>query len=473
MTTLAQAAAALWRDLRGTGLHPEAVSYLQNDTSGNWGLACSGGADSVCMVLLVWSAFPQAHSRMRLLHFNHGIRGADADADAAAVDAIGTELGLKVTSERAVIKTDPSALSEAHLRAARMDFFARAECNTILTGHQLNDVAESLLMRLTRGSGLEGLAAPRPVSSAGYAFKLVRPLLNFNRIQIQTALRKCGIDWHEDTSNATGHYFRNRVRSTLIPQIETVSKRDFFQACARTRMLLQEDAEALEAIAKSLWAQLFNGECLNIIPLKSAARAVVRRLLHQFINTLTPDTQLQPEALQQLIERIISGQPFRQSLGEHFLVSQSGYLILSQEPPPSNWQAFSAVPGRSYRLCKNTEIRLETLILDAGLKKKILSGNIHPQHEAFIAFDQQPPPSITIRPWLPGDTLQMLGAPGRRKLQDIFVDKKIDASERKRLPIVCFSSQTIVWCPGIPPADTCKITPHTYQALRLTYTTSL
>lgn len=452
--------------------HPSVVTGLRSHLQANWGLACSGGADSVCMALMVWACFAAQRERMVVLHYHHGIRGDAADGDEQLVREISDDLGLALRVGRR--EGGPGiALSEDALRRDRMAFFEASGCACIITGHHLNDVAETLWMRLLRGSGLDGLAAPRPVSDSGYAFKLFRPLLNVKRDTLAAALQQCGVPWREDGSNASPVYLRNRVRSQLIPVLDVLSERDAVQAAGRTRRVLQEDADTLNALAQALFAKANTAKGLHGAEMQGQGRALWRRVLRLWLNAQASLGPISAEAFEQLLERWRLGEPFQQSAGPlAWFQLNAGYLHLTAidgDTEALAWVAFEAEAGKAYPLPDAKVFCIERVTLDDALRERIIGGQIDPAHEVFVGVKNDDPPTVWVRPWRDGDKIKHLGAPGRRKLQDIFVDKKITAQERRTRPVVCAINDDILWCPGIPPSAAHKITPESKWALRLTY----
>ncbi len=200
-------------------LHPAVLAWAQRAPRGDpWGVAFSGGADSLALLLLVWAHWPERRARLWALHFDHRLRGAAARADARFCARVCRALGVGWSPAR--WREAPAAASEAEARAARLAFFEAAmagrRIRALWLGHQLDDIAESLLMRLARGSGAGGLAAPRPVQPAGAERTRLRPLLNLPKAELKAALRAAGIPWREDRTNAGAEYFRNRIRRRVI-----------------------------------------------------------------------------------------------------------------------------------------------------------------------------------------------------------------------------------------------------------------
>ena len=195
-------AARLSKALPVERLNQSAVSFLEDRKNDPWVVACSGGADSTCLALVASACFGQRGKSLVLAHFNHGLRGDDSDGDQEFVESLAE--GLGAVFERGGSTDCPESPSEAYLRDQRHSFLAEV-CEkrgsvVLLMGHHRNDLAETMLMRLTRGSGTEGLAAPRPLHQVRNLWR-ARPLLPLTRSELQNALRQAGAPWREDDSN--------------------------------------------------------------------------------------------------------------------------------------------------------------------------------------------------------------------------------------------------------------------------------
>ncbi len=316
-------------------LHPAVVEWAGQRPGGErWATALSGGADSVALLLLLWAHWPERRGRLVAFHFDHRLRGAESTADARFCARLCRALGVTLVAGR---RRGRRALQgEAQARAARFDFIARAmgrrRLRTLWLGHQMDDIAESMLMRLARGSGSGGLAAPRPVHAlgalgpaGGYRCHL-RPLLTVPKAEIARVLRAAGASWREDSSNAQGVHFRNRLRRDVIPRWARAAQRDALAGAALSRELLEEDDRALETWLDRTGA-LEADRSLNTVRLAACPRAVVRRALHRWLLAQPGAGELSRQGFDALLRAVEHGGPIRHSLGvEGFAVIRKGRL---------------------------------------------------------------------------------------------------------------------------------------------------
>lgn len=288
-----------------------------------WGVGFSGGADSLALLLLVWVHWPRRRASLRALHFDHGLRGAESRADARFCAGVAAGLGLTLITEKWV--DAPAGASEAEARSARLGFFQR-QARIVWLGHQQDDIAESMLMRLARGSGAGGLAAPRPVQQLGGGRVHLRPLLTLKKAELVAALTAAEIPWREDSTNAGDAFFRNRVRQQVIPAWIETAQRDALAGAARSRRLLEEDDAALEAWLDSL-SPIDRQRRLRLGTLRGRPRALLRRALHRWILVQRQPIRISSQAFEILLDALGAGKPTQHSIGrEGFAVLRDDYL---------------------------------------------------------------------------------------------------------------------------------------------------
>ena len=331
-------AAALAAQISHAELHPAAMlralaehrrETRRGGRPSRWALAVSGGADSLALLLIFWAEGPGRWGRdFVVLHFNHRLRGRAAAADARFCQGVCRSLGVRcvVGNWRAARQ----GASEAEARAARHAFFAREMkrrgSRLLWLAHQQDDIAETMLMRLARGSGTAGLAAPRPVQAINDGRLHLRPMLSLKKAEIVTALKQAGAEWREDASNEGQDFFRNRIRRTVVPAWQKAAQRDARAGAALARELLEEDDTALESWLDRL-APLRRG-VLDLRVLAEVPRAVRRRALHRWMLAVRPETDLSRQGFELLLTAVSRGTATRFSLGRSgFAVIRNGKLV--------------------------------------------------------------------------------------------------------------------------------------------------
>ncbi len=457
-------------------LHARVKAWLEREGKADetWAVAVSGGADSVALLLLLWAHFPKRRTKILVLHFDHGLR-PDSAADGKFVEQLAAELGVGFATAR---RAPGGSMNEAALRDVRMKFFhaqlAAHGARVIFFGHQLEDIAETMLIRLARGSGASGLSAPRPARSFPNGIVALRPLLELKREELRCALRAAGVDWREDSSNAQGHYLRNRLRLQVLPVWRAAeNSRDIEAGAARARAALEDDADALENITAELMGDLPAGEPLRLDRLSGQPRAIIRRALYWWLERNRLNDNLNATAFDTLLEAVSGAQPGRWSAGpgRWLALNQSALTLEEGAVPAVPWLPQTMDAGAAAALPGGARLETRIIAVTGKLLKDLKAGRISPSWQVCLALPGKSAAKtkLIIRPWRPGDRYRPLGGPGRAKLQDLFTDKKIPVKERHRIPVVCSEDNEPLWVPGLPPAHARRLTAATHLALELTF----
>ena len=230
--------------------HPALTSAIASVPAGRWAVGVGGGADSVALLR-------QLHQRgdllLHVVHLDHQTRGADSTGDADSVRDLAAQLSLPCTialrsDVEATIEKLPANASSRY-RAARIALFRKIVAENALSGvvlaHHADDQAETVLVRLLRGSGAMGLAGMEGATNLG-GLAMVRPLLSIRRDMLRDYLREIGQPWREDASNESDKYLRNRLRRLLADHEETFRALvDLGEACRALREWVRSSAPAL------------------------------------------------------------------------------------------------------------------------------------------------------------------------------------------------------------------------------------
>ncbi len=409
-----------------------------------------------------------------MLHFDHATR-PDSAADAKFVEKLAKDLGVRFATAR---RTSTGPASEGVLREARLKFFreqmAAQKIRVIFTGHQRDDIAETMLMRIARGSGAAGLCVPRPVQDFADRIFVLRPLLDISRRELRAALQSAGAAWHEDSSNAEDLYLRNRIRKQVIPVLRSVlDPRDLDTGAARSRAALQDDDDALSAITNVAYGDLPPGEPLPLARFEGQPPAIWRRAMWRWLNQNGLKENLNANAIDVLLAALLNREPGRWSAGpgRWLVLNESALSLVGGEASAiSTWGPIIFKPGATVNLPNGARLTSRLAAVDKKLLAALQRGKVNPSVTAWLALPKKiEKVSFHARPWQPGDRYRPLGAPGTRKLQDLFTDKKIPIKERRMLPVVCNEDDEPLWVPGLPPAHVLRVTAATPSALELTY----
>ena len=449
-------------DIQGL-LHPEARVIV----------SVSGGADSMALLSLLHGLISTYRLKLFVAHVNHQLRDGEAVRDALFVESYSGRLGLpfhKVDVDVRFLKRRSGMSSQEAARRLRygalLSLRDSLAATHVATGHTADDQAETILLRLLRGTGSEGLAG-----IAAKRMPFIRPLLGVHRDSIHSYLRSAGISWVEDSSNLSRTYLRNRVRLDLMPALGQYQP-GIARRLRQTADMLKADNELLRertrVLAKRAVGQRVGRSMLAISrpPFVAAPLALQRRLLRDTIDRLPASEPANGfRDIEALVRFIVStgrvgrrltlaGQVMAEWHKDAVLLWKAGTL------PAASTSVPLPVPGL---------LVLKGLSLSVGAKSHTLKRewrSLAAPGRVFACLEAVAPP-LSIRFPRPGDRFQPLGAAGSQKLQDFFVNNKVPRAVRPYVPLV-LSGGHILWVVGYRVADPFKVRAGTRQALELT-----
>lgn len=437
-------------------------------------VAVSGGADSVCLLHVLHSLTATLGCELAVAHFDHGLRPAEDPQETAFAASLASSLGVECACGQPEIPLDPGSPSlEERARLARYTFLEetcrRLGTHKIALAHHMNDQAETVLMRLLRGSGAEGLAGMAPVRGG----RFIRPLIEVSRAEIEAYLRAKGLPYMSDSSNRSLDPLRNRLRLELIPFLASFQPR-IVERLAATAEILRLDHAFLKQCADewirercehesgsvkipraafvSLPAGLQNHVIREV--LRSAARGSLRRVEIRHI-----------DAVKAIGAAPGNRGPLHLPNGIR-AEANPAYLIVGSRTAVHTGPEFSYLmqsPGTCALPEAGASLTLRLMPSTDGVE---LDGV--PQREYFDADRIRFP--LTVRSIRPGDRFRPLGMSGARKLKDFLIDLKIPRSERARIPLLTHrSGSEIVWVCGLRIDDRFKLTTETKRVLEGIY----
>ena len=395
----------------------------------------SGGADSVALLRMLLDA----GRAVTAIHVNHGLRGAESDADEQFVRGLCARWQVPLLVYRADPPENPG---EDWARQARYGFFRQAMADTgaeaLALAHHRDDQAETLLLHLLRGTGLTGLTGMKADVTVD-GLRIVRPLLHCSRAELRAWLTAIGQPWREDGSNADARYLRNALRLEALPMLEQLAP-GAARRMAQTAHTLAEDEAVLNALSDAFLRDCPNEPCLPLAALRSQLPGLQKRILRAWWQRhAKPEGEISLSAAQTeaLVALLAGGGKCNLPQGWHAL---SGWTHLHLVPPGVG----PVMPEMPLRDCP-----LAALEPFAG----------HPgDGRSTQAIPAGWADSLTVRTRRPGDWLRPFGSGGRQSLQDYFTNRRVDAPFRDRVPLVCRGSEVLliggVGAGDIPRLDT-------------------
>jgi tRNA(Ile)-lysidine synthase len=304
-------------------------------------IAVSGGADSIALLRLLVAINRSDFWRWTLIvaHIDHGLRGPASRADARFVAALARKLHLPCVSKRLKLKP---ASSEDAARQARLQALAemcrKRKCAGVVMAHHADDQAETILMRIFRGCGIDGLAGIAPQSRIA-GMTIFRPLLEFRRAALRDYLRQIGQSWREDQTNATDQFLRNRLRRQVMPLLESLWPRAV-EALGRLAVLAAESQELVNVGVRQYMDETPAWRHGRIIqfprdPLRDIPPAVASEMLRQLVEAIqgtheAPDFERLREAAR-ILRGLHGGKTVQ--LGAGITLSTRGGLVRLERTP--------------------------------------------------------------------------------------------------------------------------------------------
>lgn len=437
-------------------------------------VALSGGPDSVALLHAlrrISADRPELGYRVAAAHLNHHLRGIESDRDEYFVRSLCAATEVPLVVEHANDLNRVRSNLEERARELRYEFLNRVAnavgAALIATAHHADDQAETVMLRLLRGSGAAGLAAMAEIGPG----RLIRPLLKVQKTAIIAYNSISKADFVTDSSNLVDNFLRNRIRSELLPMLE----RDYAPGLGRRLGELAAEMRDLNDFVtaearRELTTRVAGDNRLSLVGLSdlhpALAAAVLREFLQINLGSLRHIRRVQIEALLRICmtptesgTRLVAlpgGWTFRREYG--FATLKSG-----RDESGAPFAVELAMEGR-------------TVVETAGFV--FLSGVIESRQPPFSPlpskpasameayFDAETVGNLIARSFAPGDRIRVFGTGGRRKVHDVLIDNKLPVRLRSRWPLVV-SSGEVAWIPGLARSSMAIVTPKTRKVLCL------
>lgn len=458
--------------------------------------AVSGGPDSMAMLEALLeilgdraiAAAGAPEDRLVVAHLHHGIRGGAADVDAefvrqyAEARAIRFVLGWEDVPARA--EKERRSLEEA-ARLARLEFLTRTageeRAGAVALAHTADDQAETVLLRLLRGSGISGLSGMRPVRELSPGVRLIRPLIEIERSEVERFLAERGVPYRTDETNRDVRFPRNRIRHRVMPLLREIQPRAS-AVLARAARLLSEAADFLDEAASGALSELGaprRGEPFEIAvsrfeQIAPALKGPVLRKAFRLVSGLVMSSGHVGAALR-LVTSFASArvEGNRLDLPGGWRMRRSGGRVVFEPPGdvpengdtkkiyscPREWSVGLPVPG---------EVVLpDGRALSAEVVEKPARAAFPSGSTVWLDYDAAGSPrELEVRSRRPGDRFRPLGSPGMRTIKRFLVDEKVPRELRHSVPLVTAGGE-ILWLAPYRIADRFRVTDGTGRVLVL------
>jgi tRNA(Ile)-lysidine synthase len=436
-------------------------------------VAVSGGVDSVVLLRLLAAEQKRLDLTFVVAHYNHQLRGSAADEDAAFVRQLAVGMGLPVSEGSGNVQEEARRIGRGIEDAARTMRYAFLEgvrvasgCNRIATGHNADDNAETVLLNLLRGSGVKGLAGIPARRDGGM---IIRPLLFATRDEIVAFANATGLQWREDSSNASDAYRRNILRHNVLPLVRERINPGIARTMLRTAEVFRELDDYLTRIARTGLDQATVGRtgrevrlsCTHLLSLPTVVQDATFQLAvaEHTGRRLTFDRCAALSGLvhQQSGRFVELGGGWRaERIGEEIAINAGGTPV----PFLETLRAGSSVSIPGGTISSAIVAPPEDLRHHSGMTE-------------YIDADSIGTGELIVRSWRDGDTFLPLGMIGHKLVSDVLGEAGIPSLLKAGHPLVTTAGEDIVWVCGIRLDDRFKVTEHTHRVLQLTYSRSV
>jgi tRNA(Ile)-lysidine synthase len=422
------------------------------------GVAVSGGPDSILLLAFMKQLAREMGLTPVAVHFNHRLRGAEADADERFVCEQARRLGIdwmRGEGDVSKVARERHRNIEATARNLRYQFFFslvnQGRVDKIVTAHTANDQAETVLLKLLRGAGTRGLGGIFPVLET----KVVRPFLSVTRAEVEQEMKKLKLESRQDSSNENLNLRRNKIRKELLPLLQREFNPEVINLLKDLAERARDDEDCLESLAHERarpWRVQEGSE--QKIPARSLSEfpvAIGRRVLRQMIQAVRGNlrgvTYRQIEALRRFAVEAQSGRRLMLP-GAVEARREFDWLVLAP----------SLAPQRSLEYCHPVVIPGGVSVPQIGLtfQFKIIGPEDGPRaYNASGAVGLDPlklSGPLVLRNWRAGDKFWASGSREARNLKGFFARRKIPQAERRVWPVLAAGDE-IVWARDFPPAN--------------------
>ena len=365
-------------------------------------VAFSGGADSVALLYGLYLLKEKLNIRLEASHFNHGLRGEESDRDEAFCRRFCDQYDIAIHVGHGTVTAGKKGL-EAAARDARYGFLETLP-GKIATAHTADDNAETVLMRIVRGTGLKGLGGITPVRG-----RILRPMLNVTRQEILAFLQENYLTFVEDSTNGEDAFLRNRLRHHVMPLLTAENPR-LAENLSAMAMQLRQDEEALSTMT---------GEAADVEHLRTMPSALRSRWIASF---LEDNGIREPESRHiLLVEKLIfSGNPSARAdlPGGTTVAREYDRLVMRREAEPLG----------------TVELPLEGVVELPELDLRVHITAAESLENSRDSFTVCPQGTVVMRCRNAGDEIRLSG--GRKSVKKLMIDRKIPADTRLRIPVI-------------------------------------
>ncbi len=432
----------------------------------------SGGADSICLLFMLIRMQQEIPFSITAVHVNHQLRAEEAERDQHFVEEICRQKNIpcRVFSEdvQAMAKAQGLTLEEAGRAVRRKCFYQVLEeenADKIVVAHHKNDNAETFLLNLARGAGLTGLGGMRPVNG-----KMIRPLLCLSRAEIESWLESQEIAWCTDSSNASDHYTRNRIRNHILPMLEA-------QVNEKTVEHLQETMEQMQLLKDYVETQceramehcvIWEPDGCCQVNQKALEREhpylqteILKRVLIRTGGQAKDVAQVHVESLQKLLEKQV-GREIHLPYGVNARRIYEGICLYHPKENTEFQELELQIPGETYVPWADKTIVCSVVTRNEDFSLEQIEENPYTKWFDYDIINN----TVQIRTRQAGDFLTIDENGHSQKLKSWFINEKIPSAQRESMMLLACGNE-VLWIPGHRRGSRYLVTDKTKDILKI------
>ena len=438
----------------------------------------SGGADSICLLHMLYTLKNEFNLKITAIHINHMIRGDEALRDEQYVVDFCNNLGIDIIVKRInVLKMakDMKVSTEEAGRCARYDTFYEYKkklcANKIAIAHNKNDNAETVIMNIVRGCGLNGLK--------GIDFfreDIIRPLAVLKRKEIEEYCNANNLRYMTDSTNNEPIYTRNKIRLKLIKIIDDILNVDVVSRIDKMSQLVKEDNDFINSFAKKVFNRCLISESnssvlLSVKDLKEEHKAIQRRVILEAILKVKGNLKMvECKHVDGVLDLIDNGTKICLPQDIRVLRSYDKLLFYKEEEMKKDLRVFSIKLDNFENKVFGDDFVVETKVFEYDSNMELKNFLNHKENNVYVSFFdyEKLGCSVEVRKRRDGDIFKPLNSNGTKKLKKYFIDKKIDRLKREEMYLLS-KEKEIVWIIGDKVSDNYKVTKNTRKIVRVTF----
>lgn len=394
--------------------------FFKEEKEKNIAVALSGGADSMALLMGLYILKDELSIDLSAMHLNHCLRGEESDRDEAFVKEICSRYKIPLCVESAdvgAVAQQNGISTELAARQIRYDFFERNAKGLVATAHNADDNLETVIYRLTRVTGINGLCSI-PERRGIY----IRPLLCCTREEIEVFLKENNIEYVTDSTNLTDEYTRNRIRHSVIPVLRELNS-SVAESFYQTAKMLKEDRDYLEMVAEQEFSLRFDGEKLSVKDFGLLSNAISSRVSALFLEKL--GFEVNNYCIKGVTDLCVKAEGRFQIKDGRMLRVSKGFLMAESDEIPT----------------------FKTEIVKQSVSEIKINGKIHNLFLKNAIDCDKIEGSLIVRTRNSGDSIAFLHRRVSKPLKKWMNEEGINTSDREVWPVIS-DDKGVVWVYG-------------------------